>query len=56
MKYLTEVIFWIVVLLWPFFRQSVQGDSLQTITDVSILLAAMFTLFGYWRRYKSKKR
>lgn len=56
MKYFTEIIFWLVVLTWPYYRQSMDGSSLQTFMDVSMTIAAVLTLFGYWRQYNSRKQ
>jgi hypothetical protein len=54
MKYFTEIIFWMVVLYWPFYRDSVEG-TLQNFTDVTMLLAVVLTLFGYWKRWQNAK-
>jgi hypothetical protein len=55
MKYITETIFWLVVLSWPFYRQSMQGDSIQTFTDVTMAIAVVLTLFSYWKRWQNGK-
>ncbi|MCE5286340.1 MAG: hypothetical protein LLG02_10900 [Pelosinus sp.] len=56
MKYFSEIIFWLVVLSWPYYRQSMQGDSIQTFTDITMIIAVILTLFGYWKRWQSGKK
>lgn len=40
----------IIILLWLFLRQWPFGDTLQTYTDVFLLIAAISTIFNHWRK------
>jgi hypothetical protein len=56
MKYLSDLLFWLAVFAWPFSRQSVQGQAIQTITDAVLVFGVLVTLFKYWKLYRAKKR
>lgn len=56
MKHFSDIFFWSAIILWLFIRPWPYGDTLHTIADITLSLAALATLLQYWHKYKAKSR